>query len=120
MNWYKKSQYESAISGKSKQSARNLIYRIVGDMTKGFFSDEDWSHVNAIWKKLDEYQIENNLVGTEYFKDDKGDLAGKIYKFEVPFTNNRGKQDILYGTLTASFCGTVLDPTSVYDITFII
>ena len=120
MDWYKKSQVESAINGKSKQSARSFIYRIVGDMTKGFFRDEDWSNVNAIWKRLDEYNIENNLVGTEYFKDERGELAGKMFKFEVPFVNNKGREDVLHGTLTAHFAGTVLDPTSVYDISFVI
>ena len=120
MNWYKKSQYESALNGKSKQSARNFIYKVVGDMTKGFFRDEDWSNVSAIWKRLDEYHIENNLVSTEYFKDERGELAGKTFKFEVPFVNNKGKPSILYGTLTAHFAGTVLDPTSVYDISFVI
>jgi len=120
MSWYKKSQHQSAINGKSKQSARNFIYRIVGDLTKGVFRDEDWSNVNAIWKRLDEYRIENNLVDTEYFKDGRGDLAGKMWKFEVPFVNNKGKPSVLYGTLTAHFAGTVLDPTSVYDISFVI
>jgi len=120
MNWYKESQYKGVINGKSKQSARNYIYRIVGDLTKGFFRDEDWSNVSAIWKRLDEHHIENNLVHTEYFKDDQGNLAGKTFKFEVPFVNNKGREDVLYGTLTAHFAGTVLDPTSVYDISFVI
>ena len=118
--WVKEAQYESAINGKSKQSARNFIYRIIGDLTKGFFRDEDWSNVNAIWKRLDEYNIENNLVGTEYFKDERGELAGKMFKFEVPFINNKGREDVLHGTLTAHFSGTVQDPTSVYDISFVI
>jgi len=38
----------------------------------------------------------------------------------VPFTNNKGKEQILHGTLTAHFAGSVKDPSDRYDISFII
>jgi len=108
------------LNGKSKQSSRNYIYRLVGDMTKGFFTDDSWENVNAIWKKLDEAGIENYLTDAKYYRNERGESAGKMWKFEVPFINNRGKEDKLYGTLTASFAGSIQDPSERYDISFVI
>ena len=110
----------SPLNGKSKQAARNYIYRLVGDLTKGVFRDDSWENVQAIWSKLDGNNIENNIVHTEYFKDEQGQPYGKIWKFEVPFVNNKGRQDIMQGTLTAHFAGSVQDPSDRYDISFII
>jgi len=108
------------LNGKSKQSARNYIYKLVGDMTKGIFRDDAWQNVSAIWNKMDENNIENNITKADYFKDEQGQPMGKTWKFEVPFTNQKGRQDVLYGTLNAHFSGSVQDPSERYDISFII
>lgn len=124
MNWYKKAQTENVtanpLNGKSKQSARNYIYRLVGDLTKGFFRDNSWENVNAIWNKLDSNGIQSNIMSADYFKDERGEPMGKTWKFEVPFKNNRGNDDALLGTLNAHFCGSVRDPSERYDISFVI
>jgi len=121
MSWYKKAQVSlSPLTGKSNQFARNYIYRLVGNLTKGFFRDNSWENVSAIWQRLDENGIENNIEETRYFQDEHGQPMGKIWKFEVPFTNNKGKEQILHGTLTAHFAGSVKDPSDRYDISFII
>ena len=108
------------LDGKSKQSARTYIYRVVGDLTKGFFQDEDWSNVHKIWNALDNAGIENYLTDNYYKKDDNGNLQSKTWHFEVPFMNNRGNEDKLLGTLNAHFAGSIKDPTDRYDISFII
>jgi len=119
--WLREAQFENnPLNGKSKQSARNFIYRVVGDLTKGFFKDESWEHIRAIWSALDLKGIENNISDAQYFKDEHGQPSGKMWKFEVPFVNNKGKQDMLYGTLTAHFAGSVKDPSERYDISFVI
>ena len=118
--WTKISENVNPINGKSKQSARNYIYRLVGDLTKGFFKDEDWSNVRKIWTTLDSVGIENHLTDNYYKKDDNGNLQSKTWHFEVPFVNNRGKEDKLLGTLNAHFAGSNEDPTDRYDISFII
>jgi len=120
MNWYKKAQIINPLNGKSKSSARNYIYRLIGDMTKGFFTDDSWENVNAIWKRLDEAGIENIMSDAKYYHNEQGESAGKMWKFEVPFVNSKGKEDILYGTLIAAFAGTVEDPTGRYDLSFMI
>jgi len=119
-NLKKFAQNNNPLNGKSKQSARNYIYRLVYDLTKGFFTDDAWQNVSAIWKKLDENNIDNHLTDAKYFRDEQGQPAGKTWKFEVPFINNKGKLSTLYGTLTAHFAGSVQDPSERYDISFVI
>ena len=130
MNWYKKAQIEppseqtelvaNPLNGKSKQSARNYIYRLVGDLTKGFFRDNSWENVHAIWNKLNQNGIQSNIMSADYFNDERGQSMGKTWKFKIPFVNNRGNNDVLLGTLNAHFCGSVQDPSERYDISFII
>ena len=110
----------SPLDGRSKQSARNYIYKVVGGLTQGFFVDEDWSNVRKIWAAMDTAGIENFLTDNYYKKDDDGNLQSKTWHFEVPFINNRGNEDKLTGTLNAHFAGSVQDPTERYDISFII
>ena len=110
----------SPLDGKSKQSARNHIYKLVGNMTQGFFTDDNWSNVHNIWNTMDNNGIENYLTDNYYKKDDEGNLQSKTWHFEVPFINNRGNQDKLTGTLNAHFAGSIQDPTERYDISFII
>jgi len=108
------------LNGKSKQSARNYIYKLVYDLTKGFFRDESWENVNAIWKTLDANNIPHYVTDAKYFNNERGESAGKTWHFEIPFTNNKNREDRLIGTLTAHFCGSVADPSDKYDISFII
>ena len=110
----------SPIDLKSKTTARNIIYKIVGDLTKGRFRDDSWENINKIWSKLNENGIKNDVMNTYYTKTDQGDLAGKTWQFEISFVNNKGKEDKLNGTLNAHFCGSVQNPTEVYDISFIV
>jgi hypothetical protein len=124
MNWYKKAQTENVtanpLNGKSKQSARNYIYRLVGDLTKGFFRDNSWENVSAIWNKLDSNGINANIMGTEYFNNERGEPMGKRWDFAIDFVNNKEKQDIIKGMLTAHFAGSIQDPSDRYDISFIV
>ena len=108
------------VDGKSKPSARNYVYKLVGKLTKGFFRDSSWENVGAIWGKLNENNIPNYLIDAKYFHDEKGQPIGKTWYFEIPFVNNRSNQDKLQGTLNAHFCGSVQDPSDRYDISFII
>lgn len=108
------------LNGRSKQSARNYVYKIVGNLTKGFFKDEDWSNIRKIWDALDANNIENELTNNYYLKDDQGNLQSKTWNFELPFINNKGNPDKLIGTLNAHFAGSVQDPTDKYDMSFIV
>ena len=118
MNWYKLAQETvNPLNGRSNQSAKNYIYKLIHDLTKGIYSDQSWEAVNAIWKRLDDNNIENYLTDTQYYKDEQGLPSSKVWRFEIPFVNNKGKPTILHGILTAHGAGSVKYPLDKYDIT---
>ncbi len=95
---------------KSKSATRNAIYKLVSPLTKGFFTDNSWESVNRIWKTL---EAEECLVYID--KAQYHDWKDKTWYFTVTVNGFTFK-----GTLIACFCGTVKDPTSRYDLCFII
>lgn len=113
-------QVANPLNGKSKQAAKNYIYRLIGDSTQGFFTDNSWENIHAIWNKLDEAGIDNYLTDSKYYGGVPGAPDGKRWDFEVNFINKRGNEDKLYGYVVAAFAGTVADPTSRYDIVFVV
>lgn len=95
---------------KTKTATRNAIYKIVTPLTRGFFKDNSWENVNRVWKAL---EAEGVVVSIESAKYDGFNTKTWDFTAEVNgFTMN--------GRLVASFCGTVSDPTSTYDLCFII
>ena len=116
----KVAQASNPLDGKSKPSARNYVYKLIGELTKGFFRDDSWENINAIWDRLNENNISNYLINAKYFHDEKGQSMGKTWYFEIPFINNRSNQDKLQGNLNAHFCGSIQDPSDKYDISFVI
>jgi hypothetical protein len=113
MNWYKKAQKVRWFNWDSETGDVWVI-------TKGFFRDNSWENVNAIWKKLDSNGINANIMGTEYFNNERGEPMGKRWDFAIDFVNNKEKQDIIKGMLTAHFAGSIQDPSDRYDISFIV
>ena len=116
---YAGSLEESPLKGKSKQSAVRYIYNLVGDLTKGIFTDEYWNAVKAIWEKLDENGIDIIMTKTEYGQEN-GIPTRKEWHFYIDFINNRGKLNQIQGVLTAHGAGSIQDPLDKYDISFVI
>ena len=109
----------SGISGVSKQSLKNKIYKVIGPNIKGFFDDQSWEAIrNNIWNVLDQMGLDWSMTDAKY--DGNVPPQSKTWKFEINFTNNKGRPDKLYGNVVAAGAGTVEDPLSKYDITFII
>jgi len=96
---------------KTKTATRNAIYKIVSPLTAGFFTDSSWENVNRIWKALEAEGVSVEMLNAYYAPD----MAWKTWKFILDVNGYS-----LPGTLVASFCGTVADPTSRYDLCFII
>lgn len=108
---------------KSKQTAKNIIYRNIENLTKGIFRDQNWSNVRRIWKRLEQLGLDVNVEVKNggYFNDRMTkEIAGKKYYFDFEYNNIEGKLFRFQGELICSFCGTVEDPMSAYDISFII
>jgi hypothetical protein len=101
---------------KSKQGIKNYIYKNVEKYTKGRFRDEDWSNVKIVFDKINELGVNLNW----YVEDGGYSLDGmsKTYKFDIDFINKYNQEIKLNGQLICSFCGTVEDPKSVYDMIF--
>ena len=100
---------------KSKQGVKNYIYKKIHPLTKGFFNDTDWSNVQKVFDAVYDLGVDF----TWWVKD--GGYEGfqcKKYNFNIKFTNIEGKTFDFDGLLTCSFCGTVDDPMSRYDMIF--
>lgn len=115
-------QEKSTIDGMNKRKAINYITRKfkVYEKLKGFFSDDAWQPINGIIGDIQKDGIPFEIHKTEYYKDNNGNPAGKIWTCQIPFVNQNGRQDKLYVTITAAGAGSVSDPLNRYDITFVI
>ena len=95
---------------KTKTATKSAIYKIVTPFTKGFFEDIDWKFVHDVWRVLEINGVTTCVEAGKYDGD-----KSKTWNFTATvngFTFN--------GYLVASFCGTVSDPTSMYDLCFVI
>jgi len=109
----------SQIDGRSKVSAKNLIYKHIEPLMKGIFSDESWEGVRKIWDKFGELGLDWDFSrNSEYY----GGMPpqGKTWYFEIKFMGNNDRPQTLFGTLTAAGAGSVEDPLGRYDITVVL
>ena len=115
-------QQPSPIDGMNKRKAINYITKTfkVYEKLKGLFSDEAWQPINGIIGEIQSGGIEFNIEKTEYYKDNNGNPAGKIWWCEIPFINQNQRPDKLNVNITAAGAGSVQDPLSKYDVTFVI
>lgn len=112
-----------ALDGMSNVKAKKTVNRILEPLTKGFFTDTSWEPVQAIWTALSKANINHVMTKAEYTRGRPGqDITdsmhntGKEWKFEVYFTNDKGRHIILYGHVRASWAGSVADPSDRYDL----
>jgi hypothetical protein len=121
MNWYKKAQEKpNPLDGKNNNMARKIVHRLIEPYTHDFYTDNDWSNIQKLFKILNDAGINYTMTDASYYHDEHNRPMGKIWKLEIYFTNNNNKPTTLYGTLTAHGAGTIEDPTSKYDVTFIV
>lgn len=112
-------ELKTAIDGMSKQVAIRKIRKATDKYTKGFFRDTGWKHIHVVWKIFDDMDLDWHQTDNEYYKNDDGEPAGKIWRFEINFTTNKGKPGKIGGTLTAHGAGSVRDPLDRYDMTLV-
>ena len=113
------------IDGKTKQNARNWISGKSRNITSGFFRDDYWQPIQKLWKEFDKLELNWNSTGNKYHEEEVMFSDGskhyvpmrKVWNFEIRFINNRDKNDVIYGVVTASGAGSVEDPLSRYDVT---
>jgi hypothetical protein len=108
--------YTTATRGVAKKTLSNRINTLLAANSKGFFRDQGWAGVNRLFKLLWENGYDFNLISAEYQHNAQGEMSAKVWRFEIPFLLPSGREDKLYGNITASLSGTKADPTERYDL----
>jgi hypothetical protein len=106
----------TSLDGMNRRQASRKVNEILSRHTKGFFTDESWVPVNAIWKDLTDEGIDWTLENTKYDHDRDNVPTSKTWKFKVDFQNERGRPTTMYGVVVAAGAGSVQDPLSRYDL----
>ena len=109
-------------NGINKRKLVDTLYRQIYPLTQGFFHDESWEGINRIWRALDELGVDWNVTDSYYGEgryDHTLPSERKTWKFEIRFTNERGKPDTIYGTVVAAGGGSIEEPLEKYDITVV-
>lgn len=116
--------YKSEIDGMSKRKAQTFLYNVCVPVTKGRWKDESWQGVHRFFKELEKYNIPSDLKDAKYhnypYEQTMNALPYKEWIFEIPFIDDKNKQNIFYCTIRASGAGSVADPLDVYDVTVVI
>ena len=109
---------QSAIDGKTKNSAKNFLYKQVKPFhINKVYKDDYWEGPNNIFKKFDELNLNWHLDKTEYQKDKDSMMpVRKIWNFTIWFDNNKDKQQKINGYIVASGMGRTEDPLEKYDV----
>ena len=105
------------LDGMRKQQAAKKVNEIMARHTRGFFTDEYWQPINAIFKDLREEGIDWEMISNKYIENDKVTPTGKMWRITVSFKNEKLLPASLYGTITASGGGSVQSPLDRYDVT---
>lgn len=106
----------SSLDGLSKDAAKRKVNDLIAQYTKGIFHGESWEPINRLWNIFRSAAIDFVMTGSQYRKNESGVLTSKEWKFEITFSNNNGRETILYGIVIASGAGSVQDPLEKYDI----
>jgi hypothetical protein len=107
----------NALDGMNNVKAKRIVNDLLHSNTpSGMLRDDDWRHVDAIWKALTAAGIDYVMTEAVYHKGNDNSPTDKTWKFTVQFVNNNGRPTTLYGVVVAAFAGTVSDPTSAYDL----
>jgi hypothetical protein len=106
----------SILDGLPRRKAVALVNAVLGKApTAGYFRDEYWQGIKAIWKTLEHEKISFGITKSDY-EHENGRPVRKVWKFEVEFTNDKGKRDTVYGHVVAGGAGPVDDPLARYDV----
>lgn len=112
----KAAEVSNPLDGKNNQQAKRIVNRMIGSAARGIFRDESWQGVRRVWKALETADIPSYVTSAEYRHNENGVPNGKVWAFEVPFINDRGRKTTLFGTVVAGGAGSTNEPLSRYDV----
>ena len=100
-----------------KPTLINQIRKNVDHLTRGMFSDDQWKPVHEIFNGFRNMGLDYRITSANYDTPQMGGMANnKRWKFEIHFTNQKGKPDVIYGQIIASGAGSVENPLEKYDL----
>lgn len=122
---------QNPLDGKSNVQARRIVSKIVHEKSLGLFSDSYWEGPKRIFDAMNEDGLNWHITSTEYgvsktmqetWTGEKWRIPNnyKDWKFEVNFTNDKGRPTTIYGILTAHGAAEIDDPLRKYDMTVIV
>ena len=109
-------QQLNPLDGKSNIQAKRIVNKLIPQNT-GIFSDDHWAGVKQVFDAFNQAGIDWRLMHADYRHDDQNKPIGKDWQFNVVFNNNKGKETILHGIISAAGAGSVEDPLDRYDVT---
>jgi hypothetical protein len=107
---------DDGLNGMSNREAKKFVNELLTRHTKGYFRDEAWNPIRKTFKELDRHNVNYKVLDSKYRKNEDGNLVSKRWLFEVNFTNDKGRDTKLSGTMVASGGGSVADPLDRYDV----
>jgi hypothetical protein len=114
-------RWAAELTGVPKRKIVNMVNVVLSRaQTGGMHRDQYWQPIQRIWKVLEQAGIPYGITKSDYehdVVDGQRVPVRKVWLFEVPFTNERGRPDTVYGRVTAAGAGPVNDILSVYDVT---
>ena len=121
----------NSLEGMTNVEARKFVNGLIEPHSRGFFKDDSWRPVHAIFKALRDASVPYSIESAEYgvskgyqetFQGEKwkNQKDFKEWKFEIEFSNKKGRNTKLYGRIMASGAGSVSDPLERYDIVAIV
>ena len=111
---------QSLIDGQSNSVAAGRVNKVLGELSKGIFSDQSWEAINKIFEKLKSLGLDVTILSAKYggYQDTSNNMPKyKEWQISIPFTNKVGKSMELVGTITAHGAGSIEQPLDRYDIT---
>lgn len=105
------------LQGMSLSRARAFLSRSILPLIGGIYRDDYWLGPKKVFDFLRESDIDYGIVSAEYRHDESGIPCSKVWKVDLPFVDNKGKERLIRGTLTAHGAGSVRDPLDAYDLT---
>lgn len=113
------SNNSSVLNGMNNARARKLV----GDVVRkayhtGLYKDDHWEGVKQIYHALDQAGIDYDLLNAKYSPEFPN--TWKRWNLSFKFTNDKGRETELFGTIIASGAGSVEQPLDRYDMNFTI
>jgi len=107
-----------------KQKAVRYLYKLIGNTPDGIFRDTYWKPVHEIFKIFRNHDIPYEIKRADYEWSRTIPRpkmpSSKVWRIEIPYVNERGREQIIHGTITAAGAGTLEDPLEKYDVTVVL